>query len=231
MPYAKKTKKRTNKRKRTYKKRRGVFRLQKSMPVGFPKTNVVKLRYVESFEINPTTGALGYHRFRANSCFDPNYTGTGHQPNGFEQWSQFYNHYVVIGSKINVRFTLASLTTDTGGMMVCGVSLTDDVTSTSSLTLLLEQSQTRKTTGVFNFNNNPRSASKGYSAKKFFNVTNISDNWSRLGALVTASPNEEAYFSVYVGNANAAIDPPTLTCLATIEYICMFSEPKELPES
>lgn len=34
-------------------------------------------------------------QFNLNSCFDPDRTGIGHQPLGFDQWSAFYNRYRV----------------------------------------------------------------------------------------------------------------------------------------
>jgi hypothetical protein len=217
--------------KNSQRRKDGVFHLQKQMPVGFPKTNQVKLRYVDTFSIDPAAGAVGYYKFRANSAFDPDYTGTGHQPNGFDQWSQFYNHYLVTSAVISVQFTLNNLAADSGSMMICGVSLTDDITSTSSLNTLLEQSQTQKQTGTFTLYNNPRTVTARYSPQQFFNVTDINDNWARLGAVVSSSPNEEAYFSCFVGCGNSSFNSPAVNCMATIEYVVMFSEPKELPES
>jgi hypothetical protein len=132
---------------------------------------------------------------------------------------------------IVVQFTLNNFGADSGSMMVCGVSLTDDITSTSSLNTLLEQSQTQKQTGTFTLYNNPRTVTARYSPQQFFNVKDINDNWARLGSIISSSPTEEAYFSCFVGCANNAFNPPSMNCLATIEYVVMFSEPKELPES
>ena len=38
-------------------------------------------------------------------CADPNHTGVGHQPLYFDQLMTIYNHYIVIGAKITVKFT------------------------------------------------------------------------------------------------------------------------------
>lgn len=230
MPYVRK-KKYTKRARRRTKNTRQVFRLQKQMPVGFPKTNAVKLRYVTYTTLDSTTGSLARHWFRANSAFDPDSSGVGHQPSGYDQWSQFYNHYVIVGSRMKATFSLTG-TTDSGGIMICGINLSDDTSATTDPLHLLEQSHTRRKTSYYSVSGGkPTVVTKGFSAKKFFNVTNITDNWARLGANIAADPNEVAFFGVFVGNANGVIDPPQVTILIEIEYICIFSEPKELAES
>uniref|UniRef100_UPI00404823FF hypothetical protein n=1 Tax=Shewanella sp. TaxID=50422 RepID=UPI00404823FF len=231
MPYVRKTKKRTVRKKRTTKKRGAVFRLQKQMPVGFPKTNAVKLRYVEHVTLDAGIGAIASYAYRANSCFDPNYTGTGHQPNGFDQWSTFYNHYIVVGALMKATFTMADATA-AGGIAMCGIFLSDDTTHSTDPLLLMEQSQNRRKLTHYSVNSGrPRTVRKGYSAKKFFNVTNVTDNWTRLGATISASPSEVAFFIPWTANPNAAVDPPAMSVLIEIDFICIFSEPKELAYS
>lgn len=39
-----------------------------------------------------------------NSIYDPDATGVGGQPTGFDQWFAFYQHVVVLGCKITVEF-------------------------------------------------------------------------------------------------------------------------------
>ena len=40
-----------------------------------------------------------------NSLFDPDFTGTGHQPYYFDQFATIYQRYTVIGSKLTATFT------------------------------------------------------------------------------------------------------------------------------
>lgn len=63
------------------------------------------LRYAETI-----TGLGGIpadfdYQFRLNSLFDPNFTGTGHQPRGFDQISALYNRYRVYRCNYKVMFT------------------------------------------------------------------------------------------------------------------------------
>jgi hypothetical protein len=49
--------------------------------------------------------------YNLNSCFDPDRTGVGHQPLGFDQWSTFYNRYRVDKAKVEVTFLNVSANT------------------------------------------------------------------------------------------------------------------------
>lgn len=69
-------------------------------PLILPDTAFVKMSYTDTIAFS---GAVVYdHRFRGNSIFDPDYTGTGSQPTGRDQWFEFYSSYCVIGSKVEI---------------------------------------------------------------------------------------------------------------------------------
>lgn len=71
-------------------------------PVCAPRM-IVPLKYVsEVLQLVCTSGADNYHLFNANSIYDCDRTGTGHQPLGADQWQLFYSHYRVLSSKISV---------------------------------------------------------------------------------------------------------------------------------
>lgn len=72
---------------------------------GFPQEMKVKLRYVDSFPLTSTTGGITSTTFRMNSLFDPDFTYTGHQPYGFDQWAALYTTYVVLGSKLTTTWS------------------------------------------------------------------------------------------------------------------------------
>jgi len=62
----------------------------------------VVLKYNQVITMVNVAG-IGTHVFRLNSLFDPDLTGTGHQPLGFDQWATLYGEYQVMGSRIKVR--------------------------------------------------------------------------------------------------------------------------------
>ncbi len=52
-----------------------------------------------------TTVAVGLNtqQYRGNSVFDPDLTGTGQQPRGFDEYSVLYSKYYVVGSSISIN--------------------------------------------------------------------------------------------------------------------------------
>lgn len=72
------------------------------MPI-FPPSITKRLRYSTTFAGSTTSGAISStYVIRANDLFDPDFTGTGHQPMGFDQLMLWYNHFCVLSAKITV---------------------------------------------------------------------------------------------------------------------------------
>lgn len=189
-----------------------------------PAQRVAKLRYCDTFSLTSTSGALAYNTFRANGIYDPDLTSTGHQPMGHDQWVALFNHYVVLGSKITVK---ACTTTAEADVIYTGVYLSDGGTVPySSVSEIKENKKGSVTMYAPQSGKNVYSTSK-YSAKNFFNVKDVKDNQDRLGALVNADPGEAACFQVWI----QAIGTGSLEYMVTIDYIVLFSEPRELGQS
>lgn len=218
--------------KRKYKKR-GRRRKSKltltAAPV--PKSKMVKMRYGFFGTLNPGAGTTATWVVRANSIFDPDASGAGHQPYGHDQWQTFYNHYVVLGSKITVDAISTDATAKTG-QAIASVSLQDDLTTSPSQTLsLLERPGcSYKPVGSSNASRGTR-LTNTFSAKKFFGVANVNDNIDRLGAQFGANPAEGATFHITVGSIDASTDPSAVAITVVVDYICLLTERTELVES
>lgn len=76
-----------------------INRAQKKV---IPQSVNVKLKYADSFPVSSSAPTL--YNYRIGSLFDPDYTGVGHQPMGFDQWSAFYERYRVNAIKMRVTF-------------------------------------------------------------------------------------------------------------------------------
>jgi len=87
------------KRRSSYKKRATIGR---SLSTPIPDRMFTRLKYSE--QVSVTTGVTcQWYSFRLNNVYDPNYTGTGHQPLGFDQWNTFYNKYQVTKAYFRVH--------------------------------------------------------------------------------------------------------------------------------
>lgn len=67
------------------------------------KRRTCKLTY-ESGNVGgaPTTVTPGVYQFRSNGIFDPDFTGTGHQPRGRDELALLYKNYIVHGVMVTV---------------------------------------------------------------------------------------------------------------------------------
>lgn len=200
---------------------------------GFPKSKMFKFRYCDSVVLNAPIGNIASHVFKANGLYDPDVTGTGHQPLGFDEASVYYNHYVVLGSKITVAFSAGSTASSYGPSQLVGVFISDDATFPGTTSSLTEQGLTkwRYLAQAQTKGNAVTKVVNRFSAKKFFNITDIKDNIEELGATVTADPNDQAQFVVWTGSMDTGTDPPFVNCFITIDYIVLMREPKSLNQS
>lgn len=74
-------------------------------PLGLPQKIYFKHKYAENLVLQMPSGVPAQYRFSCNSLYDPNSTGTGHQPYYFDEMANLYNQYQVLGSKITVSFS------------------------------------------------------------------------------------------------------------------------------
>lgn len=82
----------------------------------------MNLPYATTFLLIPggTTAATG-HMFRLNSVYDPDYTATGHQPRGYDQWAALYAYYRVHVATYSVTASNYNPdTTDQAQQQLCG---------------------------------------------------------------------------------------------------------------
>lgn len=222
-------------RKRVFTKKKFFKRRKANIPtgVGSQKQRIVKLRYCEFDQLDVEAGGAAVSKFyRANGPYDPVVAVGGHQPMGYDQMSLLYNHYVVLGAKLTATFT-PRVANATGAAVISGIELTDDTTvATTPRYTILEQRKGLYRT-ITTSNDKPFTVSRKFSAKKFFNVKDVKDNVTRIGATNSSVPAEEAYFRIFMmsGDIGVADDPPAFNCLVTLDYIILWSEPKELAGS
>lgn len=213
---------RSRRRRRIKRRQRRRNPLYRSLPA-VRKKATVKFRYATTVPtLTSTAGGLVKYDFSANGCYDPDQTGIGHQPFGWDQWTVFFNHYAVIASKIRCYWT-----TDGTANAKCGIYLSDDNASYLNAADFIEAKR-----GSFSIINQQRSSAKTsstFSMRRFFNIKDAKDNYDKLGSPVNANPTDQATYSLWYESEGTTTS--SVAMVVVIEYIVAFSEPKDISTS
>lgn len=62
------------------------------------------LKYTDYFAVTGSTGSTGTQQYNLNSIYDPDLTGTGHQPYGRDTLATLYSQYRVMSCSYKFRF-------------------------------------------------------------------------------------------------------------------------------
>ena len=186
-----------------------------------PSSQKVTLRYSQKFTISASLAQAGTYVFRANSMYDPDLSGSGHQPRGFDQLMSMYDHFQVIGAKITIMSAQPSIAS------VIGVCIKDDSTVSTDYEDYFEENAAFNTIGMVGNDGEPMALKLNYSQKKFFGQGSLEEQYE---GSVAANPAEGAFFHVY---QTAITDTATSTNahVAVIDYIAVLTEPKQPTKS
>jgi len=161
----------------------------------FPPKLYNTLRYSEQVILNTSDSlnGCGSYVFSCNNLYDPNYTGTGHQPLYYDQLTGIYNHWTVISSKITIVVQRCSNPVQ----VQCVLVLDDDanLATTNNINLLTERG------GAVYGAADPGNGllltlSKTFSAKKWFGANPLDNR--ELQGTVSAGPPEQVYYGFMV---------------------------------
>lgn len=208
MPYKRRYKKRTTKKKRRY--------VSPNKPL-LGNTFTTKLKYYSQAILNPGAGTQAIQVFRANDLFDPDYTYTGHQPRGFDQLMPLYDHFVVVGSKITIKMAHPN-----ESPILLSVALKDSSTNESSAEDYTEGRNCKYTIVP---SHERGTLTQTFSPKSFFTIRNPTDEKDLYGT-ITSSPTEQAFYHIAC-SAPDGVDVLGCTITAMIEYVVKFIEPKQ----
>jgi len=196
------------------------------MPV-FPAQITRRLRYSTNFVGGTTSGAITSTQvFRANDLFDPDFTGTGHQPMGFDQLILWYNHFCVHTAKIRIVCKNTAGTVPTVCLRVDGAStaltVIDRVVEVGGC--VTEDLEVKGSYGA----NKILELSCDIAKLQGVNRKTMMADPSLRGDAAT-SPTEVTYFHFTMWDAAGATG--SCTCDVILEQVASFFEPRDLTES
>lgn len=108
--------------------------LGSSLVFGFPNKLLTRLRYCDTIPLSSSVGSLAKQIFYINSTFDPDNTGTGHQPLYRDTYAGIYDQYAVVSAVF--RCTIVN---QMGVPLMCGLVLDDDASTSTNYNTLAEQ--------------------------------------------------------------------------------------------
>jgi hypothetical protein len=79
----------------------------------------MKFKYSQHQNVTCTTGIVNDYQFRLNSIFDPDLSGTGHQPYGYDTFATLYNRYRVFKCDYDITIVNQSTGPATTTVLCC----------------------------------------------------------------------------------------------------------------
>jgi hypothetical protein len=239
--------------------KRKRFRRRKartSYAKAFPKSMAVKLTYCDTIAIPNTDDGNAAYRFRLNSIFDPDMTGTGHQPRGHDQWATIYSKYCVVGAKVKVEPIYSSSSTGAGNTEVTIKGyIDDDITATNySAEDIIELGMLGNKCQIVTIGQNAHGFERKvkpmtfkFGTKKFFGIKKSEQiinavgigqgeatsltGMQHVGALFGTNPAKPAYLRLGCGGPTHDAQHPTVAARVTIEYSVIVHSPVEVASS
>lgn len=178
-----------------------------------------KLTFATSVNMSLSAGAPKIHVFRGNSMFDPDQSGAGAQPVGFDELSALYKSYRVIGSSIK-----ATLLPPSEVVLQCGVCPILASGSPVADIDAMKGNAYGKYAVVCNRQPNQSTVTNYLSTEQALGLAKGTVKFdSDLGAVTTASPSTEWFWEVMCDYAFTG-DTSSYTTSGVIEitYYCEF---------
>jgi len=193
------------------------------------------LYYDDGFELTDSAGLLKTWYFRANDAYDPDASGTGHQPAGFDQAMLLFEQFCVYSARLSVSFI-----SNSNAAMRVGVFLSPDTTNPGSVAELMENGFCVNTI-TFGASNAATSGGAAHTVR----TVNIScsnpayfGSAGRRGYLsnpnfsgtAASGPVEQSYFGVFAFCMTGGVNYSILFDV-TLSYDVYFWEPRKLSSS
>lgn len=200
--------------------------MPKQMPIG--NTYTFKTRYYDLISIDPSSYQTPTaYVFSLTSLYDPDVTGTGHQPIGFDQLMPLYSRYTVVGAKATVTWNNSSGTQS----MCCVAKIQGSTAASGSASQLIENGGCDYVTcSTSDSGRSSRTTVTKFSSNQFFG-RDVRDDRDFQGT-ETTSPVDNAYLVLMVQPQDFAVaNPDPVDCTVLIEYTAILTEPKLLARS
>jgi hypothetical protein len=191
--------------------------------VSFAREQKVKMRYHETIYYTLSGAVSDDSIFNLNSIFDPNRSGVGHQPQGYDQWSAFYGRYRVDACKVTTRIIGSN-----GDGLYITILGTNSTTAMADPIAAIESPLS--TTGVYSPGGPTITLSRHFDLAILNGVTkSVYKNDDRYQAIMGANPTETIILHVVASDAKLAAKTAVYDVL--LEYDVTMFDPVQLAQS
>lgn len=219
--------------------------------LNFPQSMKTKLRYTERFEFTPTSTSVQQQRFMGNGIYDPNITGIGHQPRGFDQFMDVYQKFTVVASQCTVQFMYEGYDgpslKDSTGHLTQNRSSTDNVPALTPVACGLHKGMEALAAGSYVQQMEKDRTQWGFvtgtggevctlvgkgSTKEMFGKEYAIGAEGYMGD-ASSDPDQAWFWEVWAGRISDDYpqEQVKVVCNAILQYDVVFTEPKTLSES
>jgi len=238
-------------KKQTSSQRRNARVVVPRNKLGFPISMTSTVRFVKKFDFAPTSTATAVWSLRANGAYDPDAALGGHQPRGFDEYSELYDTFTVTSSKVSVNWMYEAYDGPTmldGGHLtqkidtsdedipglspvICGIFKSNEVYG-SGIPNTEQMEKDRTTWVVMNPQSEPKISTAKSNFSEFFGKQDLVAAEGYSGS-ASADPANQVYYHIWCSRGSD--DYPAGNCkisaYASIEYRIIWTDPKALPAS
>ena len=191
----------------------------------FPNNKLVRHKYCDTVTIPAGTGAgvPTIYQFRANSIYDPDYTGVGHQPLFHDEMAAQYKYYTVMSSRIKVTFP------GTNAQEANYIIWVDD-DSFVPMNVNDAQEQHRSSYSLHRLDRrkSPLILKASFDAARWNKTTRsalLSDDMKKVPKGQNPDGTEVKYYQVYVAPLVGTVTMNAIPVKVELYYTCMWREP------
>lgn len=191
-----------------------------------PNIAYVRLKYSTSISLDPPLGGSQIAHFRANSIYDPDYSGLGHQPSMTDLYNQLYGHYEVLNTTMVVRPCPGVETAGNALTQIAAYTVGDITDPTPNIESIREFK--RGPYMVVNGNSTPNGRLVlRWSKRKWFGFQTPQET----GAEFTNNPSACPLLRIHASSVFGSINPVALVCLVDLYMYVRLTRPIVQPQS
>lgn len=213
-------------KKRKSRSSRSLTVLRPGVNAVLPDSYRTKLRYSTYYQGYSAAGTPLHRTYNANSVFDPDLTGAGHQPRGFDQLAALYGRYRV--NAIQVKVSIANLTN--AGLLIAQIWVDNEASDPGGTVRYEMNNQKMLGTTVGGAGAEVTVLKKTWQLWKVASPTKRKyDDDDRYQAIVTTDPLEAIVLHFVLDSPQANVF--STECMIELNYDVTFFDAKTISSS